>query len=168
MIRVLALDIDGVLTDGRVTLDEGAHESKVVSYRDIEAIFLAQRQGIKVALVTGEDSTWVTMIAGRLEVKHLYQGAKDKRRALEVLCAELRVDLTEVCYVGDSARDVEALTMVGLALAPSDASAAAKAVAHRLLEQPGGNGAVAEALEIVLQSQTVASEPSQSKLGTQI
>lgn len=164
MIRVLALDIDGVLTDGKVTLDESGHESKVVSYQDIEAIFRAQRQGISIALVTGEASPWVAMIARRLEVKHLYQGAKNKREALETLCEDLGVDLNEVCYVGDSPRDVEALTMVGLALAPRDASSAAQAVAHRLLEQRGGNGAVAEAIEILLQTQT-ATELSQSKPG---
>ena len=154
MISVLVLDIDGVLTDGMVTLDEGGHESKVVSYRDIEAIFLAHGQGIRVALVTGEASPWVAMIARRLEVKHLYQGAKDKRLALEVLCGELGVDLKEVCYVGDSARDVGALAMVGMALVPRDASSAAQAVAHRSLEHCGGNGAVAEAVEIVMQTQT--------------
>jgi 3-deoxy-D-manno-octulosonate 8-phosphate phosphatase (KDO 8-P phosphatase) len=168
LISVLALDIDGVLTDGKVTLDEAGHESKVVSYRDIEAVFLAQRQGIRVALVTGEASPWVAMIARRLEVKHLYQGAKDKLQALEVLCGELAVDLNEVCYVGDSPRDVEALTMVGLALAPRDASSAAQAVAHRSLDHRGGNGAVAEAVEIVLQTGTAAGELSRSKLGREV
>jgi 3-deoxy-D-manno-octulosonate 8-phosphate phosphatase (KDO 8-P phosphatase) len=160
LIRVLALDIDGVLTDGKVTLDESGHESKVVSYLDIEAIFRAQRQGISVAFVTGEASRWVAMIARRLEVTHLYQGAKDKGQALHSLCGELGVDLKEVCYVGDSPRDVEALTMVGLALAPRDASSAAQAVAHRLLERRGGSGAVAEAVEIVLQEQNAANELS--------
>ena len=78
------------------------------------------------------------------------------RQALEVLCRELGVDLKEVCYVGDSPRDVEALTMVGLALAPRDASSAAQAVAHRMLNHRSGNGAVAEVVEIVLKTQTEA------------
>ena len=158
MIRILALDIDGVLTDGMVTLDESGHESKTLSYRDIDAIFSARRQGILVALVTGDESPWVDMIARRLEVTRLYQGAKDKLHAVRSLAGELGVDLKDVCYVGDSIRDVEALTRVGLGLVPRDACPAAQAAAHRSLEHPGGNGAVAEAIEIVLQTRTAAGE----------
>ena len=152
MISVLALDIDGVLTDGKVTLDESGSELKTVSYRDIDAVFLAQRRGVQLVLVTGETSPWVDMIARRLEIKYVYQGAKDKCRALQNICADLGIDLNEVCYVGDSMRDVGALAMVGLGLVPADASPAARAVAHRVLKERGGNGAVAEAVDIVLQT----------------
>jgi YrbI family 3-deoxy-D-manno-octulosonate 8-phosphate phosphatase len=146
------LDIDGVLTDGKLTLDENGRELKTVSYRDIDAMFLAQRRGVQLVLVTGETSPWVEMIARRLEIKYVYQGAKDKCRALQNICADHGIDLTEVCYVGDSTRDVGALAMVGLSLVPADASPAARTVAHRVLKERGGNGAVAEAVEIVLQT----------------
>jgi 3-deoxy-D-manno-octulosonate 8-phosphate phosphatase (KDO 8-P phosphatase) len=152
VISVLALDIDGVLTDGKVTFDESGSELKTVSYRDIDAVFLAQRRGVQLVLVTGETSPWVDMIARRLEIKYVYQGAKDKCRAVQNICADLGIDLNEVCYVGDSMRDVGALAMVGLGLVPADACPAARAVAHRVLKERGGNGAVAEAVEIVLQS----------------
>jgi len=92
------------------------------------------------------------MIARRLEIKYVYQGAKDKCRALQNACTELGVDLKNVCYVGDSLRDVDALAMVGLGLVPDNASPAAQAAAHRVLKHGAGNGAVAEAVEIVLQT----------------
>ena len=152
MIRVLALDIDGVLTDGKVTFDEAGHESKTVCYRDIDAVFLCRRQGLQVALITGESTPWVEMIARRLEIQHVYRGAKEKHHALQQMCHDLGVALDQVCYVGDSARDAEALAMAGLGLAPADASREARNSAHRVLKRNGGDGAVAEALEILLQT----------------
>lgn len=152
MIQVLALDIDGVLTDGKVTLDDSGRELKTLSYRDIDAVFLAQRRGIQVVLVTGEALPWVDIIARRLEISHVYRGAKDKCQALRSVCTELGVSLQQVCYVGDSQRDADALAMVGLGLAPSDAIRAAQVAAHRVLQHQGGDGAVAEAVEIILQA----------------
>jgi len=158
MIQVLVLDIDGVLTDGKVTLDDSGRELKTLSYRDIDAVFLAQRRGIQVVLVTGEALPWVDIIARRLEISHVYRGAKDKCQALRSVCTELGVSLQQVCYVGDSQRDADALAMVGLGLAPSDAIRAAQVAAHRVLQHQGGDGAVAEAVEIVLQALEAAGD----------
>jgi YrbI family 3-deoxy-D-manno-octulosonate 8-phosphate phosphatase len=152
MIQVLVLDIDGVLTDGKVTLDDSGRELKTLSYRDIDAVFLAQRRGLQVVLVTGEAVPLVDTIARRLEISHVYRGAKDKCQALRSVCTELGVSLQQVCYVGDSQRDADALAMVGLGLAPSDAIRAAQVAAHRVLQHQGGDGAVAEAVEIILQA----------------
>jgi 3-deoxy-D-manno-octulosonate 8-phosphate phosphatase (KDO 8-P phosphatase) len=162
VISILALDIDGVLTDGKVTLDDSGREFKTLSYQDIDAVFLAQRRGVRVVLVTGEASRWVDMIVRRLEIRHVYQGAKDKYRALQNACTDLGVDLQQVCYVGDSLRDIEALAMVGLGLVPSDGSLAAQAAARRVLKHQGGNGAVAEAVEIVLQMLDEAGQSNQA------
>jgi YrbI family 3-deoxy-D-manno-octulosonate 8-phosphate phosphatase len=151
MIQVLVLDIDGVLTDGKVTLDDSGRELKTLSYRDIDAVFLAKRRGLQVVLVTGEAVPLVDTIARRLEISHVYRGAKDKCQALRSVCTELGVSLQQVCYVGDSQRDADALAMVGLGLAPSDAIRAAQVAAHRVLQHQGGDGAVAEAVEIILQ-----------------
>ena len=158
MIQVLVLDIDGVLTDGKVTLDDSGRELKTLSYRDIDAVFLAQRRGLQVVLVTGEAVPLVDTIARRLEISHVYRGAKDKCQALRSVCTELGVSLQQVCYVGDSQRDADALAMVGLGLAPSDAIRAAKVAAHRVLQHQGGDGAVAEAVEIVLQALEAAGD----------
>lgn len=153
MIRVLVLDIDGVLTDGKVTLDENGGELKTLSYRDIDAVFAARREGIQVVLVTGEASPIVDVIARRLDARHVYSGSKDKVEALRRVRVELGVNLEEVCFVGDSHRDAEALAMAGLGLAPADASAEARTTAHRVLRHNGGNGAVAEVVEILIELQ---------------
>jgi len=158
MIQVLVLDIDGVLTDGKVTLDDSGRELKTLSYRDIDAVFLAQRRGLQVVLVTGEAVPLVDTIARRLEISHVYRGAKDKCQALRSVCTELGVSLQQVCYVGDSQRDADALAMVGLGLAPSDAIRAAQVAAHRVLQHQGGDGAVAEAVEIILQTLEAAGD----------
>jgi len=150
VIRVLALDIDGVLTDGKVTLDETGRELKTLSYRDIDAVFAARFRGVQVVLVTGEASPWVDMFARRLEVSHVVRDAKDKCLAVRRLCEELGVDLEQVCFVGDARRDAEALAIVGLGLAPADATKEARVAAHRVLNHRGGDGAVAEAVDIVL------------------
>ena len=153
MLSVLALDIDGVLTDGKVTIDEQGRESKTLSYRDIDAIFLAHRSGLRIVLITGETSPWVDLIARRLEATHVYQGAKEKEEALKNLCRDLGVDLSQVCYVGDSPRDVAAVAIAGLGLAPADAHHSVKAAADRVLQCSGGDGTVAEAVDILLKMQ---------------
>ncbi len=149
-IRLLALDIDGVLTDGAVYLDETGRESKRLSYRDIDAIFKAHRAGLRLALLTGEDTPWVAMIARRLQISLVYTGAKDKTAALHRLATDAGVPVEGIAYVGDSDRDAPALRMAGLGLAPADATPTAQKAAAVVLEAPGGQGAVAEAVALIL------------------
>jgi 3-deoxy-D-manno-octulosonate 8-phosphate phosphatase (KDO 8-P phosphatase) len=155
MIRMLALDVDGVLTDDRVILDEAGRESKAISYRDIDGVFLARRQGLEVSLVTGEDSPWVDMIAKRLEVevRNVSRRAKDKAKAMRALAGELGIALDEIAYVGNSSRDAEVFPLVRLGMAPADATATARSAAHHVLACKGGDGAVAEAVETILLGQ---------------
>ena len=160
MIRVLALDVDGVLTDGGVTYDENGRELKTVFYRDIDAVFRAHRDGLTIALVTGEDTPWVAMIAKRLDVRHVYRGAKDKGKAIRALAGDLGVAVDEICFVGDSDRDAEAFPIVGLSLAPADAVPAARSRASRVLQHDGGRGAVAETVDIVMAERRVAAAGS--------
>ena len=149
VIRILVLDIDGVLTDGAVAIDQADREAKHLFYRDVDAIFQARREGLRVALITGERSPMVRIIAKRLEVESVIDGAKDKEKALRDLCTQMDIPPAEVCYVGDSDRDAPALALAGLGLAPSDASSAAKRSSHRVLASRGGRGAVEEALAVV-------------------
>lgn len=149
MIEVLALDIDGVLTDGKVTVDENNRESKTICYRDVDAVYEAHRNGLKVVLVTGEDSPWVQMIGKKLEVEHIYAGAKDKLSALNKVCGDLGIDHSQICYVGDSDRDIPAIIKAGLGYAPADAVAGAREAADLILQNCGGNGAVAETVKLL-------------------
>ena len=93
MIRVLALDIDGVLTNGEVRFDEDGRESKALFFRDIDAVFAAKREGLRIVLVTGESSPLVDVIARRLDVTDVYRDAKDKEAALRAVAHDLGVPL---------------------------------------------------------------------------
>lgn len=149
-IRVLALDIDGVLTDGTTALNQTGDEQKRVSLQDLDAVTLAGRSGLTLALVTGEDTPAVDRIAGRFGIEKVARGAKDKVAALSKLAEKLNIPLSAFCYIGDGDRDAPALSRVGLGLAPANATPAAKASAGRVLSRSGGGGAVAEAVELLL------------------
>ena len=158
LINVLVLDIDGVLTDGTAVLTAAEREEKRIHFHDLDAVTQARRAGFTLALVTGETSASVDRIAARFGVERVTRGAKDKPAALEALAAELGVSPATMCYIGDSDRDAPALAMVGLGLAPADATPAARAAAHRVLEAEGGKGAVAEAVRMLLRQRAGAAQ----------
>jgi len=149
-ISALVLDIDGVITDGSVSIDVQNRETKRYTYRDVDAVYRAHKENLTLALVTGEDSKIVHVIAERLSVKNVITGAKDKQAALEDLSKRLNVPLNEMCYVGDSDRDAPALAIVGMGFAPADGSELAKQAATAILSHKGGDGAVAEVVGILL------------------
>lgn len=149
-IKVLALDIDGVLTDGLSALTETGWEEKRISLQDLDAVTEAKRAGIIVALVTGETTEAVDRIAGRFAIERVARGAKDKLAALIALSTEMGMSLSEFCYVGDANRDAPALSQVGLGLAPANATQSAKAAADRVLSRKGGEGAVSEVVDLLL------------------
>jgi D-sedoheptulose 7-phosphate isomerase len=149
-ISVLALDIDGVLTNGRVELDAHGDERKALAFRDLDALSAARRAGMQIALVTGEDGPLVDIVAKRVHAHATLRGAKDKGAAMTELASRLDTPLSRICFVGDADRDAPALDMVGLGLAPSDASVMARGHANRVLSRRGGEGAVAEAVELCL------------------
>src|SRR5450432_3970786 len=137
-IEILALDVDGVLTDGKVRLTPRGEETKELGFRDLDAIAQARREGLKVVLVSGEQGPMLEAIALRIGVDEVVSGAKDKVSALLGLSERHGVALSRICFVGDADRDALAFPTVGLALAPSDASTAALAKAHRVLASRGG------------------------------
>lgn len=150
-IQLLALDIDGVLTDGHFTLSAAGEEVKRLAFHDLDALTALKRSGMPVAFVTGEDGPMVQAIARRYGVDSVFPGAKDKVAALNELAAARGIPLAAMCYVGDSDRDAPAIRAVGLGLAPANATPAAQAAADRVLARAGGDGAVAEAIRLVQQ-----------------
>jgi D-sedoheptulose 7-phosphate isomerase len=159
-IALVLLDVDGVLTDGTVRCSAEGHEEKSLFMRDVDALFDARRRGLRVGLVTGEETPWIDSVARRLEIALVAKGAKDKLAAVRRLAEKERIALGAVCYVGDADRDAPALAAVGLGLAPRDASAAAKDAAARVLSSPGGRGAVAEAIGLALATSGPAAPPA--------
>ena len=149
-IALVLLDVDGVLTDGTVRYSAQGDEQKSLFMRDVDAVFEARRRGLLVGLVTGEETPWVDFVTGRLAIELVAKGAKDKLAAVRQLAEAAGIGLGAVCYVGDGDRDAPALAAVGLGLAPHDASPEAKRAAAAVLSSPGGRGAVAEAVALVL------------------
>lgn len=152
-IEVLALDIDGVLTDGTVSLKG---DDKRISFHDLDAVTQARKRGLRLALVTGEANEMVEQIAQRFRIAEVTPGAKDKVSALQALSAKWGVPLAAMCYVGDSDRDAPAMALVGLGVAPANGTALAKEMADVVVSRPGGSGVVSQVLPLIWQHNELA------------
>jgi 3-deoxy-D-manno-octulosonate 8-phosphate phosphatase (KDO 8-P phosphatase) len=149
-IRLLVLDVDGVLTDGRLYLSASGEELKVFHVRDGSGLVAVQRAGVDVAIVSGRDSAAVTRRAAELGIRHVRQGVGDKGAELERLLAELGVPAGETACVGDDTPDLPMLRRAGLAIAVADAHPALLGSAHWITPSRGGRGAVREACDLLL------------------
>jgi 3-deoxy-D-manno-octulosonate 8-phosphate phosphatase (KDO 8-P phosphatase) len=149
-IRLLVLDVDGVLTSGHLVLGAGGEEYKQFSVRDGIAIKLAQRAGIEVAFLSARESPVVSRRADMLGVREVHQGEKRKLEALGRLAARIGAELSEVAYVGDDVVDIPPMGLVGMGVAVADACADLKDAAAFVTAAPGGGGAVREVVEAVL------------------
>jgi 3-deoxy-D-manno-octulosonate 8-phosphate phosphatase (KDO 8-P phosphatase) len=152
-IRLLVMDVDGVLTDGRMILSDRGDELKSFHTHDGIGLALAKRAGLRTALVTGESSPIAKARGAKLGVDSVVLGARRKRESVEALRAELDVAPDAVAFVGDDLLDIPALQVAGLAVTVADASAAVKAVAHVVTRARGGHGAVRELVELILKAQ---------------
>lgn len=153
-IRFLILDVDGVLTDGRLTLDrEGKEPSKSFHVHDGAAIQRWRASGGEVAILSGRRSDTVAARAAELGIARVRQGvpADEKGTVLEGLLAETGIEALDACYIGDDLPDLPAMTRCGLAVAVSDAIPQVKRAAHYVTRRPGGHGAVAEVIDLLLQ-----------------
>jgi 3-deoxy-D-manno-octulosonate 8-phosphate phosphatase (KDO 8-P phosphatase) len=152
-IRLLALDVDGVLTDGRIIYTSTGDETKSFNVRDGHAVKMAIRAGLDVAIITGRESSIVQRRADELGIRLVFQGALDKMKALEKILRETRFDITQIAYMGDDVVDLPLLMTVGLACAPADAAPEVLARSRLVTEARGGEGAVRELVLFVLKAQ---------------
>jgi 3-deoxy-D-manno-octulosonate 8-phosphate phosphatase (KDO 8-P phosphatase) len=148
--RALVLDVDGVLTDGRLYFDNHGNELKAFCTRDGLGIRALQHGGIKIALITGRQSQIVANRAANLGIEHVYQGRNDKLNALHELLAATGLEAPEVCYAGDDWVDIPVLDRVGLAVTVADADAVVKGHVHWITSRDGGHGAVREICDLIL------------------
>jgi 3-deoxy-D-manno-octulosonate 8-phosphate phosphatase (KDO 8-P phosphatase) len=148
--RALVLDVDGVLTDGRLYFDNQGNEMKAFCTRDGLGIRAVQRCGIQVALITGRQSQIVAKRAANLGIEHVYQGRNDKLNALHELLAATGLEAPELCYAGDDWVDIPVLDRVGLAVTVADADAVVKGHVHWITSRNGGHGAVREICDLIL------------------
>ena len=149
MIKLIVLDIDGVITDGSVIVDTHGAEQKKINLKDIDAIFELHREGYKLAAITGEDTEIVGYFERRFPWDLFYKKNKTKQKTLEEAAERLGLSLRETCYVGDGKYDVEALQSAGLGICPADAIDKVKNAADIILQRPGGQGCLWELVRIL-------------------
>jgi len=152
-VKLLILDVDGVLTDGAITYSDDGREYKSFNVRDGHGIKLLMRAGIDVAVITARNSTIVERRCKELGIEHLYQGALTKLIVYEELLGKLGLDPSETAYVGDDLIDQPVLKRAGFSAAPCDAVEEVRSVVDCVTKAPGGGGAVREVIEIILKIQ---------------
>ena len=152
-IKLVAFDIDGVMTDGGLHYTDDGHELKTFNVQDGLGIVLLRRAGIKVAIITGRTSNVVNCRAKDLGVEHVFHGVGDKGAVSGQLLEQLGLQWSELAFMGDDLIDLPAMTRCGLAIAPANARPIVKERAHMVTEAGGGKGAVREAIEFILSAQ---------------
>ncbi|HTX35911.1 MAG TPA: HAD hydrolase family protein [Bryobacteraceae bacterium] len=156
-IRLLLMDVDGVLTDGKLynvpAPDGSMAETKGFDSQDGIALQWLARLGIATGLISGRNSPATVERAKQCKFKYIYQGHTEKIPILQEILADAAIAPTEVAYIGDDFTDVVVMRRVGLAVAPANARPEVKRVAHYVTAAQGGQGAVREVIELVLKAQ---------------
>ena len=152
-IRLVVLDVDGVLTDGRIIYTDAGEEIKAFHVRDGHGLRMLQEAGLTVAIITGRRSLAVAHRAQNLGITHVYQGVRDKVAVLRQLQEELALSPAATAVMGDDLVDLGMMAQAGLAAAVADAPPEVRQRAHWLSSLPGGQGAVRELAELLLKAQ---------------
>ena len=155
-LKAIALDVDGVLTDGGVWWGPDGAEWKRFCFADIMGVSLARKAGLIVTLISGEDSPLVDRFAAKLKLADITKGCKDKAAALAAFAERQCLRLDEICFMGDDVNDLAAMKLAGVSAAPADARAAVRREADIVTEAGGGNGAVREMVDLLLSGKTSA------------
>ena len=151
-LKLLALDVDGVLTDGKLFYSENEQEFKVFDVKDGLGLKRLIDAGINIAIITSRNSKAVEKRAAELGIRQIRQGVKNKLKALIQVCRELKIEINECAYMGDDLPDLEAMANAGISLTVADAAAEIVDLADWVSSRPGGQGAVREICEIILRS----------------
>lgn len=152
-LKLLILDVDGVLTDGRLFFDGEGNEYKSFHARDGHGIKLLRQTGVEVAVISGRKSASVALRMKNLGIEHVYQGHENKIAAFDEIIGKLGITPEQAAHVGDDVLDLPVMLRVGLAIAVSDANFAVKQRADWCTELPGGQGAVREVCDFIMQAQ---------------
>lgn len=152
-IKLLLMDCDGVMTDGRITLRDQGDEEKSFHTRDGHGVVLLHRAGLESGIISGRTSSVVERRAGELGMKYVRQGTWDKLKDFEELLREAKVEEREVAFIGDDVTDIPLMRRSELAIAVADAVQETRSVAHYVTRSAGGLGAVREVCELILKAQ---------------
>jgi len=150
-IRAVALDVDGVLTDGTFFWGQNGEEFKQFSFSDIMGISLASKAGLVFALISGEDSILIDLFAEKMKITYISKACKDKASAIISFSEKTNIDLSQICFMGDDINDLAALELVGVSAAPANAHDTIKKRVDIITKKSGGKGAVRELLDLILE-----------------
>jgi len=153
LIRLVIFDVDGVLTDGSIFLRDDGHEYKVFNAQDGHGIKMLQESGVAVAIITGGKSPVVKLRMEQLGIKYVYVGCHDKLPPYLDLKAGLGLTNSQIAYVGDDVIDLPVMQVAGLAIAVPNANHLVKKHAHWQTQHSGGQGAVREICEFIMDAQ---------------
>ncbi|NLJ13185.1 KdsC family phosphatase [Denitrificimonas caeni] len=152
-VRLLVLDVDGVLTDGKLYFLADGSEAKAFSTLDGQGIKMLMHSGIQVAIITGRTSTIVERRAANLGIEHVVQGREDKRVALDELLSTLQLSYQQVAYLGDDLPDLAPIRCVALGVAVANANSFVRQHAQAVTSLRGGEGAAREFCEFIMAAQ---------------
>ena len=150
MIKLIVLDVDGCLSDGKLTYSADGIESKNFNVKDGLGITTWIKMGNEVAIITGRNSSIVKKRSDELGIKHLFQGIRDKDRVLNELVDSLGLKFYEVAAIGDDLNDYNMLSKVGRSFTPNDGSKDIKNIVNTVLTKDGGTGAVREMIDMLV------------------
>ncbi|WP_255484058.1 HAD hydrolase family protein [Granulicella sp. 5B5] len=155
-LQAVAFDVDGVLTDGRLTWSPSGEEFKSFAFADIMGVSLLRRLGMKMALISGEPAAQVDLFAKKMHIPFVAKGTRDKAAALREFAAQLGVALEQTCFFGDDVNDLFAMEITGMCACPANAAAEVLAYVRGrgesgfVAELPGGRGAVRQFADAVI------------------
>ncbi len=152
-IRLVILDVDGVMTDGHIIIDDNGVESRNFDIKDGMGVVVLQLCEVEVAIITSKKSGAVRRRAEELKIKRFHEGIRKKTEPYEQILAELQIDDRQVCYVGDDLVDLSMMRRVGLPIAVADAVDEVREAALYVTRANGGKGAVREVAELILKAQ---------------
>ncbi|RJP29710.1 MAG: HAD-IIIA family hydrolase [Candidatus Omnitrophota bacterium] len=153
MIKVLLLDVDGVLTDGRIIYDSAGRDMKLFDVHDGLGVALLHKSGIPTVLITAKGSRAIKPRAKDMKVARIYENISPKTAVLDKIIKKYKIKPEELCFIGDDLVDLCLLKRVGLAVSVANACAEVKKISHYTTAKEGGRGAVREVAEMILKSQ---------------
>ncbi len=150
-IEAIALDVDGVFTDGGFWLGTDGNELKRFSFRDVMAVSLGRKAGLRFALISGEDGPLLDSLARKLGIHEVHGKCREKGDALRAFAEKENLSLQSICFMGDDINDLSAMEIAGLSACPSDAHSKVKAKANWVMQCGGGQGVVRELIDRLLE-----------------
>jgi 3-deoxy-D-manno-octulosonate 8-phosphate phosphatase (KDO 8-P phosphatase) len=152
-IKLVILDVDGVMTDGRIVIDDNGLEQRNFDIKDGMGVVVLMMSGVEVAIITSKKSGSVRHRAEELKIKRFHEGIRKKTEPYEEMLKEMNITDAEVCYVGDDLVDLSMMKRVGLPVAVADAVQDVRDAAEYVTQARGGHGAVREVAELILKTQ---------------